>query len=226
MELQLESNDERPFPLFSSFPPEIRLQIWSCAAQEPRMVLFETWRSGARYLPPAILHTCHESRVEGLKVYEILRNGGCPPNVWYPKGRGPKLMYFNVGCDTLLLDSLPWNYGWGRRIGRPTVLIERLAVTRRFLSRTSGWAIWRDLPLLKGLKELILVADDWEMGTEDKLQIEGVDGGGIVEWDFGDGNISVLASRVQSSVERQIERMGDVKYADWNPQLRVARFIR
>jgi 2EXR family len=230
MELQLEPNDERPlFPLFSSLPPEIRLQIWAYAAQEPRMVLFEISRSGARHLQPPILHTCHESRVEGLKAYEILRNPACPPNVRDPIGRRAKLIYFNIGCDTLLIDSLPRNYGWARKLGRSggdAVTIERLAMTRRLWSYTSRWAIWRDLTLLKGPKELILIADDWELGTEYNLQIEFVDEQETVEWDFGDGGTSVFASTVRSSIARSLEKMSSIRDTGWNPQIRVARFIR
>ncbi|KAG4427594.1 hypothetical protein IFR05_016922, partial [Cadophora sp. M221] len=73
------------FTRFNDFPLEIQRLIWHFASQEPRTV--ELRRSDLDYLLkqnterrpgiwsiaqiPAVLHTCCESRLEGLKSYEL-----------------------------------------------------------------------------------------------------------------------------------------------------------
>ena len=81
------------FKLFPKLPIELRLKIWKTAAEEPRVVNvelkngheeFSDWEFGSggskddknhlvcSTFTPALLHTCHESRVEGLKQYDLL----------------------------------------------------------------------------------------------------------------------------------------------------------
>ncbi|KAG4424790.1 hypothetical protein IFR04_002138 [Cadophora malorum] len=74
------------FTVFPELPFELRLKIWHCIAQGPRTVTitygsqatrhkgktisrFDGW--GTPEPAPIILHICHESRVEGLKSYQL-----------------------------------------------------------------------------------------------------------------------------------------------------------
>lgn len=81
------------FEHFKKFPREVRDMIWSLAAYEPRVVevtlappyevvdgpsyrslLLTKWLYRLEYktLVPALMHTCHESRAAGEKIYERL----------------------------------------------------------------------------------------------------------------------------------------------------------
>lgn len=83
------------FPKFSNLPKELRLAIWTFATNQPRIVCVQIdkvlvdgasfsvgkrrhGKDGFRYTTtsrtytPAILHTCQESRFEGLKAYTLV----------------------------------------------------------------------------------------------------------------------------------------------------------
>ena len=68
------------FPLFPNLPIELRLKIWKLATREPRIIEVRIYRVRGypkhwRPITPqqGILAACHESREEGLKVYEIMK---------------------------------------------------------------------------------------------------------------------------------------------------------
>ncbi|KAI0020581.1 hypothetical protein F4780DRAFT_366516 [Xylariomycetidae sp. FL0641] len=60
------------FPLFSLLPAELRLDIWRLSCH-PRTVevLYDSQsdRCTTTATPPAVLHACHESRSEALRIY-------------------------------------------------------------------------------------------------------------------------------------------------------------
>jgi hypothetical protein len=70
------------FHLFPSLPPELRHKIWSFALSFPRTVnvscrsgpfqrgVPRTAKFGSIDRPPAVLHVCHESRSEALRIYK------------------------------------------------------------------------------------------------------------------------------------------------------------
>ena len=64
------------FPLFAEFPTEIRLLIWHFASTAGRVVELQWsstsdigFRNCAAPRPPAVLHTCRDSRKEALKIF-------------------------------------------------------------------------------------------------------------------------------------------------------------
>lgn len=60
------------FSKFSSLPTEVRLKIWNTVCNYERVVCVqEPSYITSRTNTPAVLHTCRESRTEGLKVYQI-----------------------------------------------------------------------------------------------------------------------------------------------------------
>lgn len=120
-----EGNPENPmnvFHPFSSLPPELRLMVWKWASLQPRIVhvrMVDVARAGCEDLVrdtdpedillswletvfksnnviPAVLHTCVESRVEGLKWYTLDLSG-----YWtWKKAR----VYFNHAVDTMYFE--------------------------------------------------------------------------------------------------------------------------
>ena len=69
------------FRLFSSLPSELRVKIWGIVALPQSVNIIcqdgvrfaKSFKSNNR--PPALLHACHESRVEALKTYKPLSQG-------------------------------------------------------------------------------------------------------------------------------------------------------
>ncbi|KAI1491374.1 hypothetical protein F5X96DRAFT_631831 [Biscogniauxia mediterranea] len=94
------SSQEPSFTLFSLLPVELRLQIWRLSCH-PRVVeVFydsEDDRCTTPAHPPAILHACHESRCEALRIYK--RSFGT-------KSHEPRI-YFCHESDTLYLPRPP-----------------------------------------------------------------------------------------------------------------------
>ncbi|KAI2636893.1 hypothetical protein GGS26DRAFT_458778 [Hypomontagnella submonticulosa] len=93
-------SDPNSFPLFALLPTELRLQIWRQSCHERVVeVLYdgEEDRCSSSTAPPAILHTCHESRFEALRMYR--RSFGT-------KSHDPRI-YFCPDLDILYLPRPP-----------------------------------------------------------------------------------------------------------------------
>jgi hypothetical protein len=82
------------FTFLARLAPEIRLMIWRSTVLEPRILELELlghrrWHSPtpSSSIALSILHTCHESRQEGLKTYQRLGSG----------------MWINFSIDTIYL---------------------------------------------------------------------------------------------------------------------------
>jgi len=110
------------FPRFPELVPEIRLKIWKAICLEPRMVdVFQvrktfdiiehvrTFEYKSHCPIPAILHTSHEARYEGLKYYTL---GFGRVARWTTDDEGfyveelrplqlPPRIYFNPRCDII-----------------------------------------------------------------------------------------------------------------------------
>jgi hypothetical protein len=84
------------FHLFSNFPPEIRLTIWSYACT-PRTVtiryILEADKCLSSSKPPAVLAVSRESRYQALKTYKLC----------FATASEPARIYFNPCQDTLYL---------------------------------------------------------------------------------------------------------------------------
>lgn len=85
------------FACFPLLPPELRVVIWKFASHEIRE-LDVTLKRDADYNPthfastrppPAILHTSHEAREEGLKYYKLA----------FDLDSAPPRIYFNIDAD-------------------------------------------------------------------------------------------------------------------------------
>ncbi|KAI0387495.1 hypothetical protein F5Y04DRAFT_5466 [Hypomontagnella monticulosa] len=94
-------SDPNSFSLFSLLPTELRLQIWRQSCHE-RVVEVqydgEDDRCVSSTAPPAILHACHESRFEALRMYK--RSFGT-------KSHDPRI-YFCPELDILYLPRPPF----------------------------------------------------------------------------------------------------------------------
>jgi hypothetical protein len=83
------------FHLFPQLPSELRLKVYDFALSTPRTVVVSCKREkieGTREFAetftsqnpvPALLHTCRESRIEGLKVYKPAFRTDTSPNYTY-----------------------------------------------------------------------------------------------------------------------------------------------
>ncbi|KAG9248143.1 hypothetical protein BJ878DRAFT_83427 [Calycina marina] len=152
------------FALFSQFAPEIRFDIWKYACAERTISL--------RYLlekdicvtttkPPGVLHACHESRMEALKVYSL----------FFGTHSMPARIYFNPRLDTLHLPRhRPMGYDDTLRDFRyflddDTVLneVKTVAIDHVDVDVRRPWEAYNKLALLRtlpNLKELVLVVGE------------------------------------------------------------------
>lgn len=99
------------FPLFLMLPVELRLNIWKLTCTVSRTFLVNTvtrtviralkiYRIQGKWLSqsiPPIIHACRESRVEGLKVYKMLRE--------VSKTIKLNIGYFNFSADILWINN-------------------------------------------------------------------------------------------------------------------------
>jgi len=113
----LDRNEQAPdlkFTLFPKLPAELQLKIWKMAIHVPHIVKIaysEGFKDGIPLLndresrvainsvasqtgPPAILHVCHASRTEALKVYKAYRAHDLVNSFFY-----------NPSLDTLLMEN-------------------------------------------------------------------------------------------------------------------------
>jgi len=123
--LELESKPnldfEPEFPLFPTFPTEIRLKVWEFALDVPRTVTItctqptlktlklgtlhpgHTFRSDHR--PPPLLHVNQESREEALAVYKPYFKTSRVKGTTYVSGQS--YIYVSFALDTLrFIDSV------------------------------------------------------------------------------------------------------------------------
>ena len=86
------------FPLFGQLPFELRLKIWHLTIQ-PRIVHWNVAGAKRSHVkidrhPPVILQVCHESRREGLQIFNI-------------NSKATRPFFFNPRADTLLWTRYP-----------------------------------------------------------------------------------------------------------------------
>lgn len=65
------------FILFTQLPTEIRIRVWTTTVPQARISQLQQNDDGTKFQVsprsvPALLHTCQESRTEGLRAYELL----------------------------------------------------------------------------------------------------------------------------------------------------------
>ncbi|KAK7753683.1 hypothetical protein SLS62_004305 [Diatrype stigma] len=75
------------FEFFSQLPAELRLEIWRLSCSERVVEVFynsEEDRCLTTSRPPAILHTCRESRNEGLRIFKnSFGTNSHEPNIYF-----------------------------------------------------------------------------------------------------------------------------------------------
>ncbi|RYP16293.1 hypothetical protein DL765_005199 [Monosporascus sp. GIB2] len=103
------------FEFFPQLPAELRLEIWrlSCSERVVEVVYdSDEDRCLTTSEPPAILHTCHESRNEGLRIFR---------KSFGTRSHGPRI-YFCPELDTLYLPR-PAHLGYDDRARDFTELV-------------------------------------------------------------------------------------------------------
>jgi len=163
-----------PFPFL---PTELRLEIWRLS-HTPRVVSVRYSLSHDRCLPstppPAIAHTCRESRYEALRAGYVLAFGTRthPATVWFAPDldtlyvpRWGRLGYADAARD------------FARNVLDTTEHVRRLAIDHVRPEIRRPWETYSKYWLMRGfpyLREafLVLGADD---GVEGRGQIEFVD---------------------------------------------------
>jgi hypothetical protein len=117
---QSTGNVLQTFSLFGQLPSEIRVKIWAHACFHQRNIdifteilgevrvnkqdtyRFESYKYLSQFCPhPAILHTCKESRDEGLKHYQLAF--GTSHSFSIVNISTPPRIYVNFACDRLCL---------------------------------------------------------------------------------------------------------------------------
>jgi hypothetical protein len=167
---------QQSFPQFMELPLEIRLLIWYFASTVGRVVELQWSRLGMGFRncaaprPAAVLHTCHESREEALRVFR--------PYFGMRGRRNP--IYVDPVNDVLFFRLPPglyvsqWMSEWMQRSKRPErekLLREELKGIRRvaFLARDIEYNgspfSARPVRLLPDLEELIILWADWSLRT-------------------------------------------------------------
>jgi hypothetical protein len=122
------------FPLFATFPPEIRVQVWQYSASFERIVEIQYAgrskgiRHSASPRPPAILHVCSESRHEALKVYKPC----------FGTRKIPKSMYINPTSDILFFRVAAQSQTWRFILGPNSLWREQLKNVRRIAFTYTG----------------------------------------------------------------------------------------
>jgi hypothetical protein len=118
---------EEIFVFFPNLPAELRLQVWQYVASFERVVEIQGInrtigiRHGASPRPPAILHVCHESRYEALKVYKLC----CGTK------RLPKSIYLNPASDIIFFRVKEQIQIWQYILGPHALWREQLKHVRR-----------------------------------------------------------------------------------------------
>jgi hypothetical protein len=129
-----DSLKDSTFTFFSSFPPELRLQVWQYATSFSRVVEIQYTDPslGLRYSAspraPALLHTCQESRYEALKVYKAC----------FGTKRVPKSIYINPARDVLFFRVAGPSQTWRYILGPNRSWQEQLRDVRRIALAHAG----------------------------------------------------------------------------------------
>ena len=201
-----DQQNQQSFPLFREFPTEIRLLIWQFASTAGRVVELQwsEWEIGFRNCaapsPPAVLHTCSDSRKEALKVFR--------PYFTMQGSRKP--IYIDPINDILFFRAPPgfynrqWRQDWMYIPNRP----RRVELREEFRGIRRVAFLWKDIefdairhnldPLggLPDLEELMIVWADWSVRTFEGRGvnfIEGVSPGVHYEHDCARQLIRTLA---------------------------------
>lgn len=196
-----------PLPTFSRFgdlPLEIRQLIWSFAATEPRVIELrhavdstsrmhgtdmdeiedgEIWSMAE--IPP-VLHTCRESRAEGLKSYELA----------FGTQKHDARVFVNFENDIIYLGRrCPMFSVVGRTNGNTMVRSVRTNDLEKILQLAirseQSWAMavnaW-DEKKFRSVREIIIVGQSsgqrsFDLGSWPDLMIRGEEAGKEIAWD-------------------------------------------
>jgi hypothetical protein len=179
--------NQQSFPQFKEFPTEIRLLIWHFASIAGRIVELQWskreigFRNSAAPRPPAVFHTCRDSRQEALKVFRPY---------FSMKGRR-KPIYIDPVNDILFFRVPPGFYDWQwrhdwmhtpNRSRRVELLREELRGIRRvaFLWRDIDYDAMRfsvdPLGTLPDLEEFMILWADWSMRTFEGRGVNFIEG--------------------------------------------------
>lgn len=157
------------FHLFPQLPSELRSQIWRLAASEPRHIRLQTNRDNPliQYLipslpPPAILHTCQESRTEAQAYYTKA----------FSVANAPQFIWTNFNVDTIEVENIYQAYNLGET---DIVQIQRLAIPMV----DSEYCVRNMLYAIEGmirLEEVVILTHrvifDWDPKNLDKFPVE------------------------------------------------------
>ncbi|CAJ2513789.1 Uu.00g019080.m01.CDS01 [Anthostomella pinea] len=94
-------SSQAAFTLFPLLPAELRLDIWRLSCHQRVVEVFydsEQDQCTTTATPPAVLHACHESRLEALRIYKMS---------FGTKTHEPRI-YFCHDMDTLYLPRPPF----------------------------------------------------------------------------------------------------------------------
>lgn len=148
---------EENFPLFATFPAELRVQVWQYVASFERIVEIQYinrtqgFRHSASPRPPAILHVCHESRYEALKVYKLC----------FGTRKLSKSMYLNLRTDTLFFRVAEQSQTWRLILGPNSLWREQLKFVRRiaftYIGSSSLRFMKKTVCSFPNLEELIIL---------------------------------------------------------------------
>lgn len=110
----------KKFPCFKELPTEIQLEIWKLSCTVPRVIKAESvnmigedhhFKSVYRLSGgpvPKVLQICHQSRVEGLKLYSAIRSYAATntdSEKWFTENNDYRV-YINFDIDTIFFTSL------------------------------------------------------------------------------------------------------------------------
>ncbi|KAK0101098.1 hypothetical protein ONS95_012919 [Cadophora gregata] len=193
------------FTRFGTLPLEIRRLIWSFAASQPRVIELghsKDRKTRKHVLPtheiengggirsiaeiPPVLHTCRESRAEGLKRYILAF--GTPEH--------EARVYVNFANDVVFLGrrcpiysavgSIPAT--WSRRQEHCVRMNDLEKITRLAIRCESSWGLvvnaW-DRERFGGVREVVVVGQRWgerrfDLGRRPDLRVSGEEG---VRWE-------------------------------------------
>ncbi|KAI0011264.1 hypothetical protein F4779DRAFT_235817 [Xylariaceae sp. FL0662B] len=168
-------SEQVSFSIFPLLPIELRLQVWRHTCHERVVEVFydsKNDRCATLSTPPAILHACRESRLEGLRIYKRL---------FGTKSHEARI-YFCPDLDTLYLPR-PLSMGYddaARSFGELVTGIDdivNLAIDYVKPAIRRPWETYNKYTLMHSfphVKEVYLVLSDWTAAEEDHHQDVGL----------------------------------------------------